>query len=494
MISGGFDAHERDSLNEGYGNLNEFDFSWMSEQIVKIANLHCDGKIVSVLEGGYGTRGGKISILGECVAYHIRALMNPALQNYIIQEKDSILEQHENDQLLAGIKRTMKATNVKVMRKRKKIDKLITPLPVEGQPIDINSNSNSEASKADLKNPDYELFIQQIVKGTKQRPSESKRSKEQKRKGKEEEKKEEDSEVENEESEKSYGEIDLSDEESDAMVIDISSDSEQIHESKSSIIPNLIFSDNENHNKQPEQEPQQEQEQEQEAEEEQEQEVELEEQEEREELEEREVEDNKSVSLNEDIEEPALNNSSSPKMKEDKQPNNNNNNNKNPNIIVDNEEDNDEIEVVNEEDEDSGHGDDIHHNEPIPTVLDQDPLEEDFDDNILQQMEEHDMPALDFINQQEELELSELNQPPPSNHNNHNQQLQSSVFSKNQNPNIQEIQQIQQIEQFEQIEQIEQIYDLELNFNDEELIYDQKLNESDLIPFEEKDKQFQEES
>ena len=43
-------------------DLRPDDFSWMTEQIMGVANLCCDGKIVSVLEGGYGElkeQGGK---------------------------------------------------------------------------------------------------------------------------------------------------------------------------------------------------------------------------------------------------------------------------------------------------------------------------------------------------------------------------------------------------------------------------------------------------
>jgi acetoin utilization deacetylase AcuC-like enzyme/formylglycine-generating enzyme required for sulfatase activity len=69
FISAGFDAHENDTLGgmrvttEGYGKLTH---------IVKgIANQCCQGRLVSVLEGGYGLRG-----LAASVETHIRVLMD----------------------------------------------------------------------------------------------------------------------------------------------------------------------------------------------------------------------------------------------------------------------------------------------------------------------------------------------------------------------------------------------------------------------------------
>eukprot|EP01084_Bolivina_argentea_P234398 394622_1 len=67
MISAGFDGHVNDDL----ANLNyvEKDYEWMTQQIVNIANQHCDGKIISVLEGGYN-----LDSLKKCVVAHVKAL------------------------------------------------------------------------------------------------------------------------------------------------------------------------------------------------------------------------------------------------------------------------------------------------------------------------------------------------------------------------------------------------------------------------------------
>ena len=67
LISAGFDAHERDPL--GGLNLTGDDFSWITQQLVRVADKHCDGRIVSVLEGGYDLDG-----LEDGLCAHLNAL------------------------------------------------------------------------------------------------------------------------------------------------------------------------------------------------------------------------------------------------------------------------------------------------------------------------------------------------------------------------------------------------------------------------------------
>ncbi len=69
FISAGFDAHAEDNL--GHLRLVEADYEWITLQIKKIADKHCGGKIVSMLEGGYN-----LSALSRSVVSHIKALMN----------------------------------------------------------------------------------------------------------------------------------------------------------------------------------------------------------------------------------------------------------------------------------------------------------------------------------------------------------------------------------------------------------------------------------
>ena len=68
LFSAGFDAHVRDPL--GSLRLVEEDFGWATREVAEIADRHCGGKIVSMLEGGYDLEG-----LAKSVAVHVRVLM-----------------------------------------------------------------------------------------------------------------------------------------------------------------------------------------------------------------------------------------------------------------------------------------------------------------------------------------------------------------------------------------------------------------------------------
>jgi len=68
LISAGFDGHIMDPLADL--NLSDDDFFWITSEIKKVADKHCNGRLVSCLEGGYN-----LNILGKNVASHISALM-----------------------------------------------------------------------------------------------------------------------------------------------------------------------------------------------------------------------------------------------------------------------------------------------------------------------------------------------------------------------------------------------------------------------------------
>ena len=67
LISAGFDGHRRDPLAEL--QLDAADFGWLSEALVALADRHCQGRVVSALEGGYD-----LDALAECSVAHLRAL------------------------------------------------------------------------------------------------------------------------------------------------------------------------------------------------------------------------------------------------------------------------------------------------------------------------------------------------------------------------------------------------------------------------------------
>jgi acetoin utilization deacetylase AcuC-like enzyme len=69
IISAGFDAHQADPL----ANLRlvEADFIWATERLADMAGKHCNGRIVSLLEGGYD-----LTALARSVAVHVKTLMD----------------------------------------------------------------------------------------------------------------------------------------------------------------------------------------------------------------------------------------------------------------------------------------------------------------------------------------------------------------------------------------------------------------------------------
>ena len=67
LISAGFDAHKRDPLANI--NLESEDYYSLTKSIVEIANRHCNGRVISFLEGGYD-----LLALSECIKAHLKGL------------------------------------------------------------------------------------------------------------------------------------------------------------------------------------------------------------------------------------------------------------------------------------------------------------------------------------------------------------------------------------------------------------------------------------
>jgi acetoin utilization deacetylase AcuC-like enzyme len=67
LISAGFDAHMADPLAQL--NWGTEDFTWLTQQLMHLADQHCDGRIVSTLEGGYD-----LTALAASTAAHVSSL------------------------------------------------------------------------------------------------------------------------------------------------------------------------------------------------------------------------------------------------------------------------------------------------------------------------------------------------------------------------------------------------------------------------------------
>jgi acetoin utilization deacetylase AcuC-like enzyme len=67
LFSAGFDAHAEDDM--AMLRFADADYAWITEQVKQVADRHAQGRIVSVLEGGYS-----LSALGRSVVQHLRVL------------------------------------------------------------------------------------------------------------------------------------------------------------------------------------------------------------------------------------------------------------------------------------------------------------------------------------------------------------------------------------------------------------------------------------
>ena len=69
LISAGFDAHRSDPLASL--ELVENDFGWITGKLLDIAEKQCEGRVVSMLEGGYD-----LTALARSVGVHVKTLMD----------------------------------------------------------------------------------------------------------------------------------------------------------------------------------------------------------------------------------------------------------------------------------------------------------------------------------------------------------------------------------------------------------------------------------
>jgi acetoin utilization deacetylase AcuC-like enzyme len=72
FVSAGFDAHREDLL--GGMSLVEDDYVWLTDQLLGVARRHSDGRLVSMLEGGYN-----LAALGRSAVAHVKTLAGLAL-------------------------------------------------------------------------------------------------------------------------------------------------------------------------------------------------------------------------------------------------------------------------------------------------------------------------------------------------------------------------------------------------------------------------------
>jgi len=83
LLSAGFDAAEHDPF--GHLNWSAECFMWMTRQFKQAAEEYCDGRLLSVLEGGY-----HIQSLAQCVALHVGTLLEPPGHDHLMALKSGL--------------------------------------------------------------------------------------------------------------------------------------------------------------------------------------------------------------------------------------------------------------------------------------------------------------------------------------------------------------------------------------------------------------------
>jgi acetoin utilization deacetylase AcuC-like enzyme len=68
IVSAGFDAHKADPLAQLL--VETADFAWLTGRLLQVAEQHCRGRLVSLLEGGYD-----LNALAACAAAHVRVML-----------------------------------------------------------------------------------------------------------------------------------------------------------------------------------------------------------------------------------------------------------------------------------------------------------------------------------------------------------------------------------------------------------------------------------
>lgn len=118
FISAGFDAHRKDDINCGYISLIEEDYEWITLQLARLANTCCEGRLVSVLEGGYNLTGGIVSPFARSVKAHV-SMLNAA--NHLHEQYDQSYYEKESAREQAILEERERKRQQKIEEQRQKV-------------------------------------------------------------------------------------------------------------------------------------------------------------------------------------------------------------------------------------------------------------------------------------------------------------------------------------------------------------------------------------
>jgi hypothetical protein len=123
LISAGFDAHRKDHINCGYLGLQEEDYEWLMTSVMKVAHSCCNGRVISVLEGGYRIQGQLVSAFARSVAAHARPIVSDSQAKYDAAEVEWE-RKHQEQQRIAQARRELQEQEAAVARHRAYLQRL----------------------------------------------------------------------------------------------------------------------------------------------------------------------------------------------------------------------------------------------------------------------------------------------------------------------------------------------------------------------------------
>ena len=98
--------------------LNEFDYAFITQQIQFVANIFCNGRVISVLEGGYNISTGIISSFSQSVFTHARFLnLSLNMFNCYDVKLTGLKRKYEMDDDVAIFYKINKSRNKKIKMK-----------------------------------------------------------------------------------------------------------------------------------------------------------------------------------------------------------------------------------------------------------------------------------------------------------------------------------------------------------------------------------------
>lgn len=118
MLSAGFDAHKKDTINSGYIALVEEDYEWLTRNLMYIANSVCGGRVISALEGGYQINGEFSSAFARSVKAHVSCLTSALSDAATYSTYDAELESHYEAKVIEDLRIKLEQKQIMMQQQR----------------------------------------------------------------------------------------------------------------------------------------------------------------------------------------------------------------------------------------------------------------------------------------------------------------------------------------------------------------------------------------